>query len=264
MSIKRIFLVAITALSLVSSAFAQTAITAPDPSFRVTLGQSRIPMILPSSGTMGNSGALTLTTALDQAYAAAYFYMPAGAIVTASAAGFYYGTMSSTTAVTLFNNPYVSGSPAIPASPTAFATTGPGAYTQTTGTSLGAWTMTLAGGTLGINDEVQAHGLITFNNSAGIKTFGLVYGSYTVSFIGPSTLVQQPFASGFVNAGILTRQTQVTAPSMNYTGSTTLPAFGSVNSAANQTLVANLKIATATDYVILQDIVLEQIKAANN
>ena len=49
------------------------------------IGGSTIPLILPSSGSMGNNGALTLTTALDSSYANAFFYMPASAIASGSA-----------------------------------------------------------------------------------------------------------------------------------------------------------------------------------
>lgn len=232
---------------------------------RVTLGQSRLPMILPSSGSMGNNGALTLTTALDQAYPAAYFYMPAGAIAAASTAGFYYGTMSSTTAVTLFNNPYVSGTPTIPASPTAFATTGPGAYTQTTGSAFTAYTYSVPGGTLGAFDEVQAHGNVSYNNSAGAKTFNLSYGTFTFGTAAPTTTTHYPFQGGFANTGIVTRQT-VTSPSTMLLSAAVagVPSVSTQNSANALSLSVTLQLAVATDYVMLRNVVFEQIKAANN
>lgn len=231
---------------------------------RVTLAQSRIPMIVPSSGSVGNNGALTLTTALDQAYPNAYFYMPANAIVAGSAAGFYYGTMQSTTAVTLFNNPYVSGSPAVPASPTAFATTGPGAYTQTTGVSFTANTVTIAGGTLGVNDEVQTHGLVSVNNTAGAKTVGFSYGAFLYGAIAPTTSASIAYQGGFALAGSASRQSQTGLIAMTVTSVVGVAVNGSVNSAANQTLSVTLKLATATDYVILQNYVAERVVAANN
>lgn len=235
--------------------------TNPTPN-RVVLGQSRVPMILPSSGSMANNGALTLTTALDQAYPSAYFYMPAGAIVTASAAGFYYGTMSSTTAVTLFNNPYVSGSPTIPGSPTAFATTGPGAYTQTTGSGLIASQINLAASTLGAYDEVQIHGIISYNNSAGAKSLLATYGAFTYGTIAPTTTVVTSFQGGFANAGSLSRQTQTANTTMQLTTGASAPLNGAINSAAAQSLFIKLQLATATDYVMLQNLVEERIPAS--
>ena len=55
------------------------------------IGGSTIPLILPSSGSMGNNGSVTLTTALDSPYASAFFYMPASAIASGWLAGNYYG-----------------------------------------------------------------------------------------------------------------------------------------------------------------------------
>lgn len=232
---------------------------------RTTLGQSRIPMILPSSGLMGNNGALTLTTALDQTYTSAYFYMPAGAIAVSSTAGFYYGTMSSTTAVTLFNNPYVSGTSTIPASPTAFATTGAGAYVQTTATNLTAYSLSLAGGTLGIYDEVQSHGLISYNNSAGQKTLTLQYSSYAYGTAGVTTTTNYSFQGGFANVGTVNKQYQTGTTALSLAaGGAAVPSYGAINSASAQNLTALLKLAVATDYVILQSFTTEKISTSNN
>lgn len=265
MSIKSTLLAAVSALALAGPALAQSANTAPpDNSYRVILGQSRLPMIVPSSGSMANNGALTMTTAVDQAYPAAYFYMPAGAIVAAGAAGFYYGTCASTTVCTLFNNVYVSGSPTIPASPTAFATTGPGAYTQTTGSTVVANTVSIAGGTLGVNDEVYTHGLMSYPNSAGAKTIALNYGAFLYGTNAPTTTVALAFQAGFANAGSATRQNQTGLTVMILSTAAAVPVNGSVNTAASQNLNVTLKLATATDYVILQSYVAERIVAANN
>jgi hypothetical protein len=97
-----------------------------------TLFSTGIPFIIVSSGSMGNNGALTITGAVASIYPNAYVYLPSGAISSGSAAGYYYAVFSSTTAATVYNNTYTPGSgvPTVPASPTAFSTTGPGAYTQ--------------------------------------------------------------------------------------------------------------------------------------
>lgn len=230
----------------------------------VTIGQSRLPMILPSSGSMGNNGALTLTTALDQAYPNAYFYMPAGAIASGSTAGFYYGVMSSTTAATLYNNPYTSGTPTIPATPTGFITTGPGAYTQTTGSFITAYSTTLPGGTLGINDEIQAHGNIFYINSAGAKSFELAYGSFVYGLIAPTTSVIQPFIGGFENTGVTNRQNLTSVSGMNLSTMLSTLANGTIDSTSNQTLTAALKLSTATDYVMIQSLVIQHVIGASN
>ena len=74
-----------------------------------TLGQTGIPFVIPSSGTMGNNGALAVTTALDYAYPASYVRLPAGAIQTGSAAGWYYAVWSSASTATVYNNPTRAG-----------------------------------------------------------------------------------------------------------------------------------------------------------
>ena len=111
--------------------------------------QANVPVFVPSSGIMANNGAITLTTALDTTYANCYLYLPANAIEAGSAAGLYFAQMSSTTVGTVYNNTYTSGKHAIPSSPTAFVTTGPGAYTQTTGSDITLLLTTLSGGAIG-------------------------------------------------------------------------------------------------------------------
>ena len=231
---------------------------------RQTLAQSRVPMILPSSGSMANNGALTLTTAVDQTYPDAYFYMPAGAIAVGSVAGFYYGQMSSASAATLYNNLYVSGTPTIPASPVAFVTTGPGAYTQTTGSVITAHNISIPGGFLGPNDEVQSHGVIDYNNSAGVKTIALGYGAFTYGIVNPSTTSAQSFQAGFANVGKQSRQGQTGTTAMGLGTIAGTYVNGTIDATSNQNLVAALKLATATDYVILQSYTAERIIPANN
>lgn len=260
---KRLPFVLAMALALATPTFAQLTAPANGPS-RQTLVQSRIPMVLPSSGSVGNNGALTLTTALDQAYTDAYFYMPAGAIAAASVAGYYYGQMSDASTVTLYNNAYAGGTPTIPVSPVAFVTTGPGAYTQTVATLINACKITLPGGTLGPNDEIQSHGVVSYNNSGGVKTVSLTYGAYSYGVIGPSTTLVQSFQAGFANTGKLTRQgiTGNTAMSLGTTATGFLS--GSIDSTTNQVVAVGLKLAVVTDYIILQNYVSERIIASNN
>jgi hypothetical protein len=89
-----------------------------------------IPFVVPSSGLMGDDGALSGIAVVGAAYANAYVYLPANAISVGSAAGWYYAIFSSTSAATVYNNTYTTGLPVVPTSPTAFSTTGPGAYVQ--------------------------------------------------------------------------------------------------------------------------------------
>jgi hypothetical protein len=248
----------------ISPALAQQNFSPPPPISRTTLGQSRLPMILPSSGSMGNNGALTITTAVDQTYPSAYFYMPANAIVAGSTAGFYYGVMSDTTHATLYNNAYSSGTPTIPASPTAFSTTGPGAYTQTTAVSLTAYTISIPGNTLGIYDEIQVHGLTSYNNTAGAKTLSASYGNFTFGTPAPTTTNAQTFSGGFANTSSTGRQTTIGNLGLSIGSAAANPVFGSVDSTVAQNLTVGLKLATATDYLIIQNFIAEKVAAASN
>lgn len=119
-----------------------------------SLMHTAIPMILPSSGSIGDDGALSLTTSLLSTYPSCYMYFPEDAIAEGVAAGLYYVVMSAANAGTIYNNTYTSGKPTIPGSPTAFDTTGPGAYTQST-SEITLITQTLPGNSLGIDGELS-------------------------------------------------------------------------------------------------------------
>lgn len=263
---KRIFLAGVALTGLLVFAETPEAQVTPLVPGSYSLGQVRIPMILPSSGSMGNNGALTLNVALDQTYLTAYFYMPANAIVAGSAAGFYYGAMTSTSTATLFNNLYVSGTPATPGTLVPFATTGPGAYAQTTGSAFTAWTVTLPAYALGIFDEVQVHGVITYLSSGTAKTFQVSYGS-SFNFIAaaPTATATLAFQGGFANQGVVSKQGSTGNSSGTVATSSTLTfTNGSIDGSLSKSISASLKLAAATDYLILQNIIAQRIIPANN
>lgn len=95
------------------------------------LAQSGVPCLY-ASATMGNNGSVTGIPALNytQFPIDAYIWMPVGAIAAGvpAVAGLYYCQITSTTAATVFNNPLDATEPYIPDVPTAFSTTGPGAF----------------------------------------------------------------------------------------------------------------------------------------
>lgn len=222
----------------------------------LVIGHSRVPFVIPSSGTMGNNGALSGITAVAQAYPAAYVYMPAGAIAAASAAGWYYAVFSSTIAATLYNNVYTAGTPSIPASPTAFVTTGPGAYTQTT-SGVQAFAMTVPGGLIGINGGLRATIMSANNNSANTKGALFKYGGTTFFSSFPTTTLTLGLCSGFVNCGSASQQATITASSGFVGASSAAPTFATVNSAAAQTAGVTLQLANAADTVTLIAATLE-------
>jgi len=151
----------------------------------ITLAQGGIPVGIASSGSIGNNGALTGHTSLVVTYPNIYLYFPTGAIFTASLAGFYYCVMSSVTAGTIYNNTYTPGYglPQIPASPTAFVTTGPGAYTGTA-TALDLISVPVPAGVMGANGVLDIEHNWAVNNAAGAKPAIVSYATiaaYTVA-----------------------------------------------------------------------------------
>lgn len=222
-----------------------------------TLGQSHIPFVLVSSGTMGNNGVLSGITALPTTYPSAYFYFPAGAIASGSAAGFYYGVCSSTTAATIYNNTYTSGTPQIPNTPTPFVTTGPGAYTQTTGSNIAAYTLVIPGNTIGPNGSIWLVGSRSNNNSAGFKTLTGNYGSYAFGTLAETTQTGFVIAGGFSNRGVA--NVQVTLYNGVLGTGAGAQVFGAIDSTSTQNLVMNMQLATATDTMALESLVAQLI-----
>lgn len=78
----------------------------------LSLAQSGVPVVLPSSGTITSGGAITLLTALPATYSGgAWIYLPAGAVVGGSA-GLYYCLFSSATVGAVKTNYVAAGSTA--------------------------------------------------------------------------------------------------------------------------------------------------------
>ena len=140
---------------------------------------SSIPMILPSSGSIGNNGALTLATALPNIYTNCYMYFPANAISAGSASGFYYVVMTSTTVGTIYNNTYTvsSGIATAPTTPTAFVTVGSGAYTQNTNTTVYATRITIPANYLGENGFIEMKPIFSRGGSGGAGNYFGYFGA---------------------------------------------------------------------------------------
>lgn len=226
---------------------------------RQKLGQSHIPFVYPSSGTMGNNGAFSAIAAVGTAYPNAYCYFPANAIAAGVAAGWRYCSFSSTTAGTVFNNSYTSGTPTIPASPTSFATTGPGAYTQTTSTFISAYNFTIPGNYIGPNGTVimssYGYGTSSANNKNQLWQFG---GSFNFSQLTNTSAGRVEAAeTGFQNMGVTNRQglaavrqdTVLTGSSIYGTIDTTVPQ--GITQFFNDTSAADTNVMEYADIELL-------------
>lgn len=224
------------------------------------IGNSGVPFVLPGSGSMGNNGALTLTTALAAAPAitSCYVWMPAGAIVSASTAGWYYALFSSTTVAQVFNNTYTIGTPAIPASPTAFATTGPGAYTGAS-SAITAYSLSIPGNMFGTNGGLRLSLAASYTNTAANKTFAATYGALSLGTQTPTTTATSAFQWGFKNAGATGVQiATATGQATSLGASTTALGAGTVDTTAAQTLSVVLTNSTpATNNMVLANATVE-------
>lgn len=218
------------------------------------IGQTGIPMIVPSSGSIGNNGALTGITALPATYDACYMYFPANAIATGSVAGMYFVDMSSNTAGTIYNNAYTGGTPTIPASPTAFVTTGPGAYTQST-SAVEVLAYTVPAGAMGANGRLEVRGRMSCPNNANSKSLIASFAdTNTLTFInnGVTTNLGVEFGNTIQNRGSEAVQV-ANATSFGNLGQTGTAALrGTVDTTLAQTIRFKLVVAVATDYVLLE------------
>lgn len=210
------------------------------------IGQTAIPFVL-TSGSMGNNGALTLTTAVATAYPNAYVYMPAGAISAGSVAGWYYAVFSTTSAATVYNNTYTGGNPTIPSSPTAFSTTGPGAFTFSTASSYTGISFTVPGGTLDTNGSIEVQYTATANTSANAKyARALINNSTNLS--GATAFTSQGsgrFNCVFANRGVLNRQSTNCVQFANGQLSQ-VNSVSAIDTTANVTVDSNLFLNTST------------------
>lgn len=221
------------------------------------LAQSGVPLILPSSGSIGNNGALTLTTALAVTYSGGcYMRFPANAIFAGSAAGLYYVVMSSAAAGTIYNNTYSSGVPAIPASPTPFVTTGPGAYTQTTGADITAHAFLLPAGSQGNNGTLRIEPSFSSNNSAGSKTISVKVGAASAWVRSRTTTTGDQPLIALTNRGRQDRQIYAYSGNSTYSTASSAGAAFAIDFSADQTITSTLQLAVATDYVVCDSFII--------
>jgi hypothetical protein len=219
----------------------------------ISFAQFGLPMILPSSGTIGDNGALSGITALNTTYSQCYMYFPAGAIASGSAAGWYYVVMSGTSAGTIYNNTRATTDiPTVPTTLVPFVTTGPGAYTQGT-SAVTAFSKTIPGGTLGIHGVLDCYIDHLNNNSAGLKTSSILFGGVLLHNLGSTTSLGQPRRVMVFNRGNQAKQKVTRA---NITSEASVPSiattFTTVDTSVDVTLNVTLTVAVATDTVSLE------------
>ena len=255
----RAVLKAVASASFANATFSNPTFTGTVTASQVTgipvvLAKWGVPCILASSGTMGNNGAVSGMTALPTTYSGgAWLYLPANAIEAGSAAGFYWFVASSSTAGTVYNSTFNGASVPALGTTTAFATTGPGAFTGVaSGTEITAATVAIGADHMGPNGELLINIMAANNTAAGNKTPRIKLGGttfYTNNFSTSSTAV---ILTSIRNGGVaainkawswMTTGTSPTATSITY---------GSENTANALNLTVTLEKATATNHLILE------------
>lgn len=219
---------------------------------QATLLQTGLPFVLQSSGSVGNNGALSGIVALPAAYTQCYMYFPANAIYAGSTAGWYYVVMPSTSAGTIYNNTYASGTPVVPSAPTPFVTTGPGAYMQVSGAAVTALSVTVPGGSMGPHGRVVMNLMGSSANNASNKLVEV--------YLGGQAIMSQTFAA--YNTFRFVGEVQNLAVDHQigsfYAGIGAVAVDWlrrSVNTAVDQALAATLRLTNAaTDFVILEGV----------
>lgn len=232
-------IIAVTDVGKAGSLWISDGVTWRPMNGRVTLATGAIPMILPSSGSIGNNGALTGLTALPEAYATCYMYFPVNAIATGVAAGLYYVVMSSTTAGTIYNNIYTSGIPTIPASTVSFSTTGSGAYVQTTGSNITIVSFTLPGNIMGVDGEIRVYDQFVVTSNTDTKTPTVLFGGTAVKTVTMNTtsLTSEQGLTVVRNRGATNLQeTWVNNSAVGLGTSPSNPVTTTVNTTANVTV----------------------------
>jgi hypothetical protein len=224
-----------------------------------TLLEIAVPLMLPSSGTFGNNGALSGIAATDTALVNGYLYFPAGAIFAGSAAGLYYTVMSSTTAGTVYNNVYSGlGQPTIPASPTPFVCTGPGAYTQTSAVDILLCSVNLPANCLGTQSKLSTNMFVLGPTNANTKTWSAKLAATAIfaMAVTTSTYVSRRFITSMMGKS----SRQVT--SVDGLTATTVANFVTTNVATNVDVLwgfyAKIPAGTeSTDYLLLDHLSVE-------
>lgn len=211
------------------------------------------------SGTMANNGAVTLGTALPSILSdGCWMEFPVGAIATgipAVASVKYWTVMSSTTVGQVFNNTYTPGttSPtAIPVSPTAFVTTGPGAYTNGTG-STPAYSISIPANTLGNNGSIDYELWASANNNANSKTVTCTFGgSGAGAAISLTTAVQQALMGNSMNkANPKKQKSSQVGKNFNANGSKNQTA---IDTTVTQNFIINFNTVVAGDYICIESL----------
>ena len=207
------------------------------------------PTVMVSSGTSNATGQLTLTTALSyRPLGPTRVRVPAGVVVGDATGGLYAATFSSTTVCQLTGSPVTANA----------------AFTQTTGSAVTLASVAIPGGLMGLNSQLQIRSRWTTLNNANVKTAGIQLGAGAALFGSLASNLTSSLVAEISNRGSLAVQGLTPSSLATPFGLSTTAAVaeGTTNTAVDTTLVFTINNAVATDFVILENFVVELLDAA--
>jgi hypothetical protein len=219
--------------------------TQPQP---YVLSQGAVPYGIANSGTIATNGTVTLGTALNTTYSGGiWLYFPAAAFA-ASAAGFYWCVMSSTTVGVVYTS-----------DTSAVAVTGSNsAYTGDT-TQRTAVSVTIPGGSMGANGSVRHHAGHSINNTAGNKVTSTFFGATSIFTATGTTNTSMGYEAVTTNKNSASSQR---TSNLGVTGATGQGAFSAIDTNTDSLLTFRLQLAVATDVLVLENWLVELLPGA--
>ena len=209
----------------------------------------------------GSAGAFTLSASLlpnlwNLLAAGFWMYLPANFGGQTIAAGWYWATMSSTTAGIVYTNTYSSGLPVAVDSPTAFGANLTGWLTQTTAEITGPTGFTLPGGSLGPNGFLDWWFRTSGGNSGTVKTLRGKAGTATIGAVAYSASPNGEYQGRLYNQGKTNRQGAMrngTSTSGVGTAGTSMTTteYSAIDTTSNQTLSITLQTAGSSEGIVL-------------
>ena len=178
------------------------------------------------------------------------------AIFAGSTAGWYWFVASSPTAGTLYNNTYVSGAPTVPTVLVPFVSTGPGLITQTFAEITGP-SVTLPANIMGPNGRAWTRASYTENNSANNHLHTLRFNGNVVSQAYLSSTTMAVMSCTISNRGVTNSQIAVKTSAASEFGNGGTPIALSVDTSQNTTMSATLALFNTTDYMTIEEFMVE-------
>ena len=207
----------------------------------------------------GSAGAFTLSASAipTNHYALLsgfYTYLPANFGGQTIDAGWYWATLSSDTAGILYQNTYTSGTPTIPATPTAFVANLTGWLTQSLSEITALNGFTLFGGSLGKNGDLTWWWRLG-GNTSGSKAIKIKLGGTTLMNIPVSTSPGVEASGKIKNIGrqdkqIISRYSSLTG--IGQAGATySANEVSSIDTSSDKTITVTLLLQTTSDALAL-------------